>query len=409
MRRNPEVAFRTPERVSKARAGISERDIRKWFADAKQNFEGIPGALEAISDPRRVFNTDETCIQLAPPTGKVISITGWKNVYEVAPGPVKSNLTFLGTYNANGETITPMILYPYVRLPAEIKANVPERFYQSLTESGWMTAKSFYEFIANPFKNWLNAHEIPRPVILFVDGHRTHITLQTSVECDNNGIILYLLPPNTTHMLQPADVGPFRPMKHYWREEVIDRQRKNPGVLIARKDVAPMLDNIIDKIASSCIINGFRKSGIFPFDADAVDYSKCLDIEVGEEDDNEDVADVVEPEVVENRDYKEAFKCVKEILGDNNLRKSFYNELGADELNLMIRTLAHRAEVEIPVQNVPEDLPLVPSAMVMDHVPNEAIEIVSEPNSVYETLVTYESDEVPSTIAQEVVAETLDE
>ena len=97
MKRNPEVTVRTPERVSKARAGITESDIRQWFVSAKTNLDQIPGANEALQDPRRIFNTDESCIQLAPSTGKVISITGWKNVYEIAPGAEKSNLTFLGT------------------------------------------------------------------------------------------------------------------------------------------------------------------------------------------------------------------------------------------------------------------------------------------------------------------------
>ena len=97
MRRNPEVSVRTPERVSKARGGVTEKAIRKWFEDAKANFDKIPGANEAIQDPRRIYNTDESCIQLAPPTGKVISMRGWKNVYELAPAAEKSNLTFLGT------------------------------------------------------------------------------------------------------------------------------------------------------------------------------------------------------------------------------------------------------------------------------------------------------------------------
>ena len=31
-------------------------------------------------------------------------------------------------------------------------------------------------------------------------------TMQVSKYCEENQVILYLLPPNTTHILQPADV-----------------------------------------------------------------------------------------------------------------------------------------------------------------------------------------------------------
>ena len=351
LKRNPEVSVRTPERVSKARGGITE-EIRNWFENARTQFARIPGANDALADPRRVFNTDESCIQLAPPTGKVISITGWKNVYEVAPAAEKSNLTFLGTYNANGETVTPMIVYPYIRLPAEISSNIPRDFHVAQTESGWMTSKLFYEFIANPFTNWLNEHKIQRPVILFVDGHKTHITLQTSVLCQDNGIILYLLPPNTTHILQPADVGPFRPMKHYWREEVIEFQRRNPGQMITRKDVAPLLSRVIKKVAEKCIKNGFRKSGIYPFDVEAVDFTRCLDIMAESEDDNQPS----EPQIKKTLNFKEAYACIEEILGARNLQKSLKNELDSGTLNEMVRTIASRANVVLPsVQN--EDIP----------------------------------------------------
>ena len=58
------------------------------------------GALDIFNDPSRVFNSDESNIQLCPKTGKVVGLKGWKNVYEVAPAPEKSTLTFLGIFSA---------------------------------------------------------------------------------------------------------------------------------------------------------------------------------------------------------------------------------------------------------------------------------------------------------------------
>ena len=88
-----------------------------------------------MGDPSRIFNADETCVQLCPSSGKVIGVTGWKNIYEVAPGPEKSNLTFLGTFGANGSCVAPMIIYPYIRLLRDIAESVPENFYMAKSES----------------------------------------------------------------------------------------------------------------------------------------------------------------------------------------------------------------------------------------------------------------------------------
>ena len=146
MKRHQEISVRTPERVSKARAGVTEDAIRKWFTKLRENLTEM-NALDVLENPDRIFNSDETCMQLAPTTGKVLGMRKWKNIYEVSPGPEKSNLTFLGTFSASGKIPTPMIIYPCIRLRAEIGENVPDHFLIGKSESGWMKTETFYEFL----------------------------------------------------------------------------------------------------------------------------------------------------------------------------------------------------------------------------------------------------------------------
>lgn len=279
LKRHSDISVRVPERVSKARASITEKDIRTWFTDLENNLKFL-GVEDVLKDPTRVFNTDETCIQLAPSTGKVIGETKWRNIYEVAPGAEKSTLTFLGTFSASGEMPTPMIIYPYQRLPKDIGERVPDDFLIGTSESGWMRSETFYEFMANAFIPWVDDNGIKKPVILFIDGHKTHVSLQVSALCEERQVILYLLPPNTTHILQPADVGAFRPLKHYWRQEVKDFQNENPNSVVRRRDVAPMIKKALSKIPKTAIVNGFRACDLCPLNPDNVDYAKCLDVEV---------------------------------------------------------------------------------------------------------------------------------
>ena len=284
MRRHSSLSVRTPERVSKARVGITESSIREWFKELQlnikdNNWENI------FEDASRIFNSDESNIQLCPKTGKVIGLRGWKNVYELGPAPEKSTLTFLGTFSARGDIVQPMIIFPYLRVPKDIVRSVPNEFMIGATETGWMRSETFYEFISNGFIPYLDEHNIPKPVILFVDGHKTHLSMQVSKYCEENQVILYLLTPNTTHILQPADVSVFKPLKVYWRDEVHAFQRKNPNTVVRRADVGSMLLNVLRKVKPSSIINGFRVTGLYPLEPNNVDYTKCLDITVEDEND----------------------------------------------------------------------------------------------------------------------------
>lgn len=127
---------------------------------------------------------------------------------------------------------------------------------------------------------WLVTNKIKKPVILFVDGHSSHLNFDLSEYCTNNGIILYALPPNTTHMMQPADVSLFKPIKDCWKKIVREWQNAHIGETLSRFTFCPLLEQVLVKKSaenlSQTIQNGFRKCGLFPFNPDAVDYTKCV-------------------------------------------------------------------------------------------------------------------------------------
>lgn len=76
-----------------------------------------------------------------------------------------------------------------------------------------MKSETFYEFIANIFYPFLLKNNIRLPVILFIDGHKGHLTYQLSQLCSDLKIILIALYPNSTRILQPANVAAFRLLK----------------------------------------------------------------------------------------------------------------------------------------------------------------------------------------------------
>ena len=52
---------------------------------------------------------------------------------------------------------------------------------------------------------------------------------------------------------------------------------------VRRVDVAPLIAKVLKRITPASIINGFRATGLFPLNPDAVSYSRCLDVQMIED------------------------------------------------------------------------------------------------------------------------------
>src|SRR5215475_11478821 len=79
-----------------------------------------------------------------------------------------------------------------------------------------------------------------RPVLLMLDGHGSHIDLESMELCANNGIVLYALPSNTTHILQPAEL-PFKKLKSEY-DSACERYRlANDGAFVTKQTFASIL------------------------------------------------------------------------------------------------------------------------------------------------------------------------
>lgn len=106
----------------------------------------------------------------------------------------------------------------------------------------------------------------PRFRLLILDGHGSHLTGAFIQYTIDHNVILLVLPPHTSHYLQPLDVGVFTHMKSRYRSRV--QARADTGRASMCKDkfielyasLRPLHFNA-DKIKE-----GFRDTGILPID-----------------------------------------------------------------------------------------------------------------------------------------------
>ena len=131
-----------------------------------------------------------------------------------------------------------------------------------------METGTFYEYIVIGLYPELVNKGVKFPVIIFLDGHKSHISLELHDFCNNVGIHMYCFVPHASHIMQPCDVGIFGPLKKEWRL-AMSNYAQTTTKIITKKNFAPIFD-IAYKKSQNCttIQNAFKRSGLYPFDAD---------------------------------------------------------------------------------------------------------------------------------------------
>ena len=110
----------------------------------------------------------------------------------------------------------------------------------SMSTSGWMEAPNFLEWFTKLFFPAVEEMVQTGPVVLFLDGHQSHAALPLIELAKDHGVILYALPPHTTHLLQPLDVGVFAPLKQVWSQVLKKYKMETIGTKVT-KEVFPSL------------------------------------------------------------------------------------------------------------------------------------------------------------------------
>ncbi|XP_018358953.1 PREDICTED: uncharacterized protein LOC108758464 [Trachymyrmex cornetzi] len=182
------------------------------------------------------------------------------------------NVTVLACMNAAGHFIPPFVLFKGVRKRDDFMIDIPPRTEIFMTEKGWVTEEAFKAWLSH-----FNRFRTKGKVILILDGHLSHTNLTVVDLCEESDIELILIPPHTSHAIQPLDVSFFKPLKIYYHQRAISWQHSNVGKGITRIVFGILLKHAWNLAASIKIATkGFEKIGIYPFNPHAIPSYKFV-------------------------------------------------------------------------------------------------------------------------------------
>lgn len=151
MKRHPEIAPRTPQKLGKERAVISWQKIVWWFEDlAKYLNDNYAEGIYILKDPSRVYNADE--FTQDPKSGKILAPRGSKYVYSTCSSDKSQCL-----YSPGND------LEDTTHWKDSLKLFLVER-----KQDGWIQNYFIHGCVTTLL---LHERSIKRRVILFVDGH----------------------------------------------------------------------------------------------------------------------------------------------------------------------------------------------------------------------------------------------
>ena len=112
------------------------------------------------------------------------------------------------------------------------------------------------------------------PVILFMDGHTSHINLELITLARDRGVILFCLPSHTTHALQPLDVGVYGPLKSRWGKILKEYKMETCAAVVDKTEFPGLLKKLWEESFEAKHLKvGFRKAGLCPLTTENISKS----------------------------------------------------------------------------------------------------------------------------------------
>ncbi len=137
------------------------------------------------------------------------------------------------------------------------------------TQNGWTDHDTGLEWLRH-FDQHTRVRQKGRYRMLVLDGHESHVNAEFDEYCKANSIVPICLPPHSSHLTQPLDVGVFGPLKKTYGDQISILARANI-THITKDDFFPAFRAAFEAdFTEQNVKGGFRGAGLVPFNSDAV-------------------------------------------------------------------------------------------------------------------------------------------
>jgi hypothetical protein len=267
VRRRPELQTRFQRKYDYQRAKCEDPEvIRGWFELVKNTI-----AKYSICEAD-IYNFDETGFMMGViSTGMVVtSSDGRAKAKTIQPGN-REWVTVVQAVSSVGYTVPPYIIVAgKTHLNSWYdEAEFPPSWRIGVSQNGWTTNELAIDWIRH-FEEFTLPRKLGVYRLLVLDGHESHHSDEFEEYCKEHNIITLCMPPHSSHILQPLDVGCFGPLKKSYGRQ-IEHLMRQQCTHITKEDFIPAFQAAFqDSLTENNIKGGFRGAGLVPFNPEKV-------------------------------------------------------------------------------------------------------------------------------------------
>jgi hypothetical protein len=159
---------------------------------------------------------------------KVFAETGVRQVGQMTSAERGTTMTFVGIIGAGGARYPPALIFPRVHYKTHFMNGLPSDWLGLAHASGCMTSELFIDLLKH-IRTLTNC-SMERKLLIVLDNHASHTSIEAILFCRKNGIVLLSFPPHCSHKLQPLDVSVFGPFKINFRAALLEEIALKKGM-----------------------------------------------------------------------------------------------------------------------------------------------------------------------------------
>jgi hypothetical protein len=262
VRRNNSLQSKYTRKYDYQRAKCEDPTIiRDWFRLVRNTI-----AKYGILD-KDIYNFDETGFQMGViSTAKVITGAEKSKPVSVQPGN-REWVTAIECIASNGWSLPPVIIFEgKVHISTWYSDTLPSDWVIAVSENGWTDNELGLKWLEHVFEK----HTAPRTKgvyrLLVLDGHGSHGTPEFDLFCKEHSIITLCMPPHSSHLLQPCDVGCFAVLKRSYGRQIEAYMRNGVNHIDKPDFLQAFYTARTEAMSSANIQSSFAATGLVPYD-----------------------------------------------------------------------------------------------------------------------------------------------
>lgn len=265
VKRHSGLETRLLRRLSNQRAKNEDPEVlMEWFR-LVQNIIAYHGITQ-----HDIYNFDESGFRLGHcQNTMVVTATERRQRPKALVSDSTQWQTVIACVNAEGWSVPPYVIFSGKEMNRAWFHYLPPTWKLGVSPKGWTSYDHAVQWIQH-FDDYTKHRTVGQKRLLVLDGHDSHMTPEFESFCEEQGIITLCMPPHSSHLLQPLDVGCFSPLKKAYSARI-----QRLGIVgyhyLIKEDFLPEFRPAYKAaFTSNTIQSAFRGSGLLPLDPQAV-------------------------------------------------------------------------------------------------------------------------------------------